>query len=154
MNTSKQSTEELYQQLRTLIELSETVVKDSRDIPEEQKKLYLSDYQRNVQEAKTFAEERNNSFLRQLQKEVLTPWYETDDADARKFWSLVTQKKLPLEQKDHVGIILKRGHIVSPDEYELVQDSLVIWQQEKRITADQAEDLNRMIAQYELKKIK
>lgn len=149
MNKPKQSTEELYQQLRTLIELSETVVKQSRDIPDEQKKLYLADYQRNGQEAKTFAEQNNANFMKQLQKEVLTPWHETDDADARKFWSLVAERKLPLEQKDQLGAILKRGRIASPDEYELIQDSLVVWQQEKRITPEQATSLNRMIEQYE-----
>lgn len=154
MNTSKQSTEELYQQLRTLIELSEAVVKASRDIPDEQKKLYLADYQRNTQEAKTFAEQSNNNFLKQLQEEVLTPWHETDDADARKFWGLVAERKLPLKQKDQLAAILKRGRIVSPAEYDLVQDSLVIWRQEKRITDDQAADLDSMIERYEQKTTK
>lgn len=154
MNTSKQPTEELYQQLRTLIELSETVVKASRDIPDDQKKLYLADYRRNAQEAKEFAEQNKGNVLRQLQKEVLTPWHETDDADARKFWSLVADKKLPLEQKDRLGAILKRGRIAGPDEYELIQDSLVVWQQEKRITGAQAASLNQMIEQYEQKRTK
>jgi len=154
MNKPKQSTEELYQRLRTLIELSETVVTASHDIPDDQKKLYLADYKRNAQEAKTFAEQNNANFLRQLQKEVLTPWHETDDADARKFWSLVAERKLPLEQKDQLGAILKRGRVTNPAEYELIQDSLVVWQQEKRITADQAADLNQMIEQYEQKRTK
>lgn len=154
MNKSKQSTEELYQQLRTLIALSETVVETSRDIPDDQKKLYLADYKRNAQEAKAFAEQNNSNFLKQLQKEVLTPWHETDDADARKFWSLVADKELPLEQKDRLGAILKRGRIASPDEYDLIQDSLVVWQQEKRITDEQAASLNRMIQQYEQKTTK
>lgn len=151
MNISKQSTEELYQQLSTVIELSEAVVQESQDIPEEQKKLYLADYQRNAQEAKTFAEQGNANFLRQLQKEVLTPWYETDDADARKFWNLVDEQKLPLEQKDQLAAILKRGRIANPGEYDLIQDSLVVWQQEGRVSASQAASLNRMIEQYEHK---
>src|SRR5687767_10754154 len=154
MKNAKQSIEELYQQLRTLIQLSQTVVKESRDIPEAQKKLYLTTYERNAQEAKAFTEQNNGNFMKQLQKEVLTPWNETDDADARKFWQLVAKYQLPLKQKDQLAAILKRGRIVNPAEYDLVQDSLIIWQQEKRINPAQAADLNRMIEQYEQKTTK
>jgi hypothetical protein len=151
MNKPKQSTNELYQQLCTLIELSESVVSVSTIIPNGQKKMFLADYKRNTEEAKEFAEQNKASFLKQLVNEVLTPWQETDDADSKQFWHLVRQRGLPIEQKDYLAKILKRGRITNPTEYELVQDSIVIWQHDRRITAEQANNLNQMIADYEQK---
>jgi hypothetical protein len=151
MKKETQSPQELYQQLRTLIDLSSTVVKASQLIPDDQKRMYLTSYENDFQEAKTFAEQNNSNFLRQLIKEVLTPWDETTDADSQHFWKLVQEHGLPVKQTDYLGKILSRGRIATMTEYDLVQDSLVIWQQEGRITGPQTAQLEEMLNQYERK---
>jgi hypothetical protein len=151
MNKEKQSIEETYQQLRTLLELSEATVKASAIIPEDQKRIYLADYQATAAESETFFKEKKNGFLKQLIKEVLTPWNEEYDEDSQRFWKLAKQAGLPFNQRDYLGEILKRGRITNFDEYTIVEDSIVIWQQEGRITGQQAAQLEKMLDAYEQK---
>ncbi len=148
----KQSIEEHYRRLTKLIELSEAIVKDSQLITEQERSDYLGDYQTNRVEAKQSLENKDSRFMKQLEKEVLTPWNETYDEDSQRFWKLVKQSGLELEREDHLEKILKRGRIANFTEYNVVQDSIVIWQQEGQVTSEQAAELHKMLGEYEQKK--
>ena len=143
--------QEKYNLVLSLIELSEGVVKESVTIPPGLRKTYLKDYQLNRQEATESLQNKDKVMLKQLQHEILTPWNETNDADSKKFWKRVEEHGLGLQQENHLEKILKRGRIANFAEYEIVNDSIVIWQQEGQIDARQAAKLDEMLGKFEKK---
>ncbi|MGH9858370.1 MAG: hypothetical protein ACRD4B_11045, partial [Acidobacteriota bacterium] len=74
------------------------------------------------------------------------------DEDSQRFWDLAKQHGVGVERVDYLDKILKKGRIANFEEYNIVQDSIVIWQQEGRITAAQAATLDKMLGEYEQKK--
>jgi hypothetical protein len=153
MSQKRESAEARYQRVLELIEVSERVVRDSKLLPDDEKRQYLDDYEANREDARNYADESNASFLRQLEREILTPWKETYDEDSDTFWRLVAERGLGLEREDYLVKILERGRIASFEEYNAVGDSIVVWQQEGRITNEQAKQLSEMLAAFEKRRL-
>lgn len=148
----KPSVEWWHQHCLALIEISEQVVRDSELMDAAEKRDYLGDYQENRRDAQAYLDQRNPAYLRQLADEVLTPWNESSDEDSDAFFRLAAERGIELERKDYLGTVLARGRIANIEEYEVVVDSIVIWQQDGRIDAAQAQRLSEMVGAYEAKR--
>jgi hypothetical protein len=151
MENKKISIKERYERLIELIEISKTVVSQSAIIEDDEKRVYTEGYEFNLQEAKAFYEDNNHNALKQIEREVLTPWNESMDEDSVAFWKIVSEKGIGLQQENKIEKILKRGYIKNFAEYELVQDAIVIYEQEGRITREEVLKLSRMLGSFEEK---
>jgi len=86
--------------------------------------------------------------LAQLEDIFFTEWNE-GSGDIERFWQLVAECGLPFERKDSVRDVLNRGHITNEIEYQTIKDSIVIQQQMGKISATEAERLDKMLGQFE-----
>ena len=86
--------------------------------------------------------------LAQLEDIFFTSWNEESGEDVERFWQLVAERGLPFERKDIVRDALNRGRINNEMEYQTVTDSIVIQQQMGKITAAEAERLDKMLGQF------
>jgi hypothetical protein len=86
--------------------------------------------------------------LAQLEDIFFTSWNEGSGEDVERFWQLVAERGLPFERKDIVRDALDRGRINNEMEYQTVTDSIVIQQQMGKITAAEAERLDKMLGQF------
>lgn len=148
----KPTVEALYQRCITLIEVSEEIVRTSALLDDDEKRDCLADYGANRGGARSYAGGRKASFLRQLEEKILTPWNESSDEDSDKFFRLAAGRRIELARKDYLGTVLARGWIASFEEYEVVADSLAVWEQNGRIDAAQARRLGEMSGAYESKR--
>jgi len=87
--------------------------------------------------------------LAQLEDIFFTEWNEGSGEDIERFWQLVAECGLPFERKDRVRDVLNRGHITNEIEYQTIKDSIVIQQQMGKISATEAERLDKMLGQFE-----
>jgi hypothetical protein len=95
---------------------------------------------------------RNRASLRYLEEEFFTYWNEAIGRDVEEFWRRIAESGLPFERKDHVRAILAARKIANRIQYEAVQDGVVLWEQEGRITAEQAAALKGYVGAYELRR--
>ena len=86
--------------------------------------------------------------LAQLEDIFFGPWNEGSGEDVERFWQLVAERGLPFERKDIVRDALNRGRINNEMEYQTITDSIVIQQQMGKISAAEAQRLDKMLAQF------
>jgi hypothetical protein len=91
--------------------------------------------------------------LKSYASNVLTSWNESSGADVDKFWELVQEKSLPFERKDYLTSILKRNKISNAVEYHFVIDGIVVLEQTGKISSQQVIELNKMIKDYEERRL-
>jgi hypothetical protein len=87
--------------------------------------------------------------LGQLESAFFTSWNEDSGRHVDEFWRLIAANELPYTRKDVIGTVLARGVIRTRAEYDVIVDSLVVAQQDGRISVDQASRLSEMIGRYE-----
>jgi hypothetical protein len=87
--------------------------------------------------------------LRYLEDDFFIYWNEAPDSETRAFWEQVQAQGLPYQRVDHLGKILTRGRIASRTEYEFAVDSVVIAEQDGRLTSAEASRLAELIGAYE-----
>lgn len=142
---------ERFKRLTDLIEISKEIVLHSKLIPDEEKRIYLEAYEANLEDANYFLGLKRQNALKQIENEVLTPWQESFDEDSVRFWNSIKEKEIDIFQENKIENILKKGSIKSLGEYEFVQDAIVIYQQEGKITEDEANRLSEMLLNFEKK---
>src|SRR6185436_13750663 len=86
--------------------------------------------------------------LAELEIIFFTSWNEGSGEDVERFWQLVAERGLPFERKDIVRATLNRGRINSEMEYQTITDSIVIQQQIGKISAAEADRLDKMLGQF------
>ena len=94
---------------------------------------------------------RNLKSLFYLEKDFFTFWNESSDASVELFWKEIKSAGLAFKRKDILSEIFKRKKIKNIHEFNYVIDSLVIAQQEGRITLEQATILNTYLGDFEQK---
>jgi hypothetical protein len=92
---------------------------------------------------------RTLSQLRHLEEDFLVYWNEASDSETRAFWEQVHAQGLPYQRVDHLGRILARGRIASRTEYEFAVDTIVLAEQDSRLTHEDAVRLSQMIGAYD-----
>jgi hypothetical protein len=92
---------------------------------------------------------RTMAALHQLEEDFLTSWYEGSGPNADLFWQRIAEHDLPYARRDVLAGLIARGRIKTPYEHEVAVDSILVAQQEGRITEEQAEALGEMILRYE-----
>ena len=86
--------------------------------------------------------------LAELENIFFTSWNEGSGEDVERFWQLVAERGLPFERKDIVRDALNRGRINNEMDYQAITDSIVIQQQMGKISAAEAERLDKMLGQF------
>jgi hypothetical protein len=87
-----------------------------------------------------------------LEDSFLTYWNEGPDSETHAFWEQVRVQGLPYQRVGHLGKILARGRIASRTEYEFAVDSVVIAEQDGRLTPADATLLAQLIEAYETRR--
>jgi hypothetical protein len=86
--------------------------------------------------------------LAELENIFFTPWNEGSGEHVERFWQLVAERGLPFERKDIVRDVLNRGRINNEMEYQTITDAIVIQHQMGKISAAEAERLDKMLGQF------
>lgn len=89
--------------------------------------------------------------LKYIIQDVFTAFNETSGLAVEYFWKKVEEQQLGYERIDMLMKIFERGKIRGRIEYEFATDIIVVYQQEGRITAEQASHLGAMIEIYEIR---
>lgn len=92
---------------------------------------------------------RRVASLRYLEEALLSGWNDANGPEADHIWSEIRKLGLPYTRKDVLSTILKRKRIKDQHEFDYVTDSIVIAQQEGRITEEQAIALDRMLMDFQ-----
>ena len=90
--------------------------------------------------------------LKYIIESVFTYFEESNGKDVEYFWKQIKEQNLDYVREDKLWKIIKRGKIKNRIEFEYVTDLIVIAEQEKRITEDEARKLATMIGEFELRK--
>jgi hypothetical protein len=92
---------------------------------------------------------RNISSLSISEKEYFTYWNEATGDHVEKFWNEIRNAELNYKRKNYLEDILKRNRIKNIHEFNYVVDTLIIAQQEERISTKEAKLLNDYLADFE-----
>lgn len=87
--------------------------------------------------------------LRYLEDAFFTYWNEAPHSKTGAFWEQVQAQGLPYQRVDHLAKILARGRIASRTEYDFAVDSVVVAEQDGRLTHADASRLALLIGAYE-----
>ncbi|MBK6398413.1 MAG: hypothetical protein IPF75_09140 [Bacteroidetes bacterium] len=83
---------------------------------------------------------------------VFTYFQEGTGDTVEYFWRQLSKENLGYVREDKLRKILDRGKIKGRIEYELVIDSIVVAEQEERITKQEATQLSEMIGEFETRR--
>jgi hypothetical protein len=92
---------------------------------------------------------RRIASLRYLEEEVLSGWYNATGPDADSVWSQIHEQVLPYQRKDVLAKVLKRRRIKDQHEFDYITDSIVLAQQDGRITKGQALELDSLLMKFQ-----
>lgn len=92
---------------------------------------------------------RKVASLRYLEDAFFTYWNESAGKHIATFWKRIAEAGLPYRPRDIVREVLDRGRIRNRQEYDNVQDWMVVGEQEGRFTAAESETLSRLLGEYE-----
>jgi hypothetical protein len=92
---------------------------------------------------------RRIASLRYLEEEVLSGWYNATGPDADSIWSQIREQGLPYQRKDILATVLKRRRIKDQHEFDYITDSIVLAQQDGRITKEQALELDSLLIKFQ-----
>lgn len=84
-------------------------------------------------------------------QDVFTYFQEASGQTVEYFWKQLDNENLGYVREDKLRKILSRGKIKGYNEYTLVVDSIVVAEQEKRITKQEAQQLAEMLGEFELR---
>lgn len=82
-------------------------------------------------------------------QDVFTYFQEGGGEAVEHFWRQLAKENLGYVREDKLRKIIDRGKIKGRIEYELVIDSLVVAEQDGRITTQEAKQLSEMIGEFE-----
>jgi hypothetical protein len=92
---------------------------------------------------------RRIASLRYLEEEVLSGWYNATGPDADSVWSQIHEQVLPYQRKDVLAKVLKRRRIKDQHEFDYITYSIVLAQQDGRITKGQALELDSLLMKFQ-----
>ncbi|EMS32935.1 hypothetical protein C943_00942 [Mariniradius saccharolyticus AK6] len=87
-------------------------------------------------------------------QDVFTYFQESGGEAVEYFWRLLDKENLGFTREDKLRKIIDRGKIKGLIEYDLVVDSIVAAEQEKRISRQEANQLSKMLGEFESRKQK
>jgi len=94
---------------------------------------------------------RKSTSLNYHIRNVLTIFQEGSGEAVEHFWQQLSKENLGYVREDKLRKIINRGKIRGRIEYELVVDSIIAAQQEKRITEAEVKKLSKMLGEFELR---
>lgn len=87
--------------------------------------------------------------LKYIIQDVFTFFNEGSGSTVEYFWNKIEKEQLGYERTDHLAKIFDRGKIRGQTEYEFAVDIIVPYEQEGKISREQALSLGKMIGEYE-----
>ena len=90
---------------------------------------------------------RKIASLKYTIENVFTYFQESNGKDVEYFWKKIEEQKLDYAREDKLGKILKRGKINNRIEFDYVTDIIVVAEEEKRISENEAKKLAEMITE-------
>lgn len=96
-------------------------------------------------------EYRSLASLKYIIQDVFIFFNEASGPAVEYFWNKIQEEQLGYERTDHLAKIFGRGKIRGRIEYEFAVDIIVAYEQEGKLSRQQALDLGRMIGEYENK---
>lgn len=97
---------------------------------------------------------QNLKSLAYVENDYFAYWNEATGEHVEKFWKEMSTRSFPFGRKDILQAVLKRKKIKDEHEYHYLVDSIVVLQQEGRITHDEAALLSRYMDDFENKAAK
>lgn len=124
--------------------------------PKEMSEHQIADVVKFYSECKEMAlnpkpEYKSLTSLKYIIQDVFTFFNEASGTAVEYFWKKIEEQQLGYERTEHLAKIFDRGKIKGRTEYEFAVDIIVPYEQEGKISKEQASDLGRMIEEYENK---
>jgi hypothetical protein len=92
---------------------------------------------------------RNLKSLRYLEDAFFTYWNEANGLHVEEFWARLGTLGSPFVRQDHLRDVLAAGRITNRHQYDAVQDNLVLWEQLRRISSEEARVLSTLLGRFE-----
>lgn len=134
--------------LCAIVQIAEDVIKAAKGMSQKDKRSEIA-FGIQVTDLAKDQQSRSTGGLAQLQSDFLVRWNEAVGPEVEEFWKRIKERGLPIERKDVVSDVLARKRIKNRHEYETIVDSLVVLQQIGKISAAQAQALDKMLADFE-----
>lgn len=139
--------DERARQLLKALEIHEEVVRTSKELSSEQRKLVLTSLEQE-RELLTTPRGQTTSALRYSEDAIIGPFNEESGPDADRFWKKVAEAGLDFKRRDVIREILERKRINNRVEYDLVVDLVDTLEDDKKITRAEAQTLRDLAEKY------
>lgn len=141
------------QKFAKAIDIAIAIISNSKEFDEKARQLHISGGLQMKQMA-LFPEPlfKKLSSLQYLEKAFFTFWNESQGEAVTDFWKKITEAELGYSKINILDEVLRRKKIKNRHEYDFIIDTILIAEQEGRITSEQVIQLKEYLALFEAKK--